>query len=70
MKKEQLEQATDTMLTIKDIQTHLHIGRDTAYSLVKLSTFPSIKIGRTYLIPLAEYRKWLSKSIGKEYYVR
>ena len=70
MTKEKLIQETDEMLTINDIRNHLGIGRDTAYSLVKLSTFPSIKIGRTYLIPLSEYKKWLTKSVGKEYYVR
>lgn len=67
--KEIIEQ-TDTMLTIQDIQKHLHIGRDSAYALVKLSNFPSIKIGRTYLVPLNEYKKWLTKSIGKEYHIR
>lgn len=66
----EITEQTDTMLTIKDIQKHLHIGRDSAYALVKLSNFPSIKIGRTYLVPLSEYKKWLSKSIGKEYHIR
>lgn len=68
--KEELIQKTDEMLTVADIQSHLKIGKDTAYELVKLSTFPSIKIGNKYRIPLSEYKKWLAKSIGKEYIVR
>lgn len=68
--KEELNQKTDEMLTVDDIKNHLKIGKDSAYELVKLSTFPSIKIGNKYRIPLSEYKKWLEKSVGKEYIIR
>ena len=70
MTKEELIKETDEMLTVDDIKNHLKIGRDSAYELVKLSVFPSIKIGNQYRIPLSEYKKWLSKSVGKEYILR
>ena len=68
--KQEVINELDAMLTVEDIQNHLHIGKNSAYALVKLSSFPSIKIGRTYLVPLSEYKKWLTKSIGKEYCIK
>ena len=50
----------DTMLTIEDIMKNLHIkSKTTAYKLLKLDTFPSIKIGKNYLVPESEYNKWV-----------
>ena len=57
------------IITIKDIMNHLHISKNTAYKLIKLNTFPKIKIGRTYAIPLNEYKKWIAKNIGKEIFI-
>lgn len=42
---------TDKLLSVSDIQEHLGIGRNKAYSLIKLKSFPKIKIGSTYHIP-------------------
>jgi hypothetical protein len=39
------------MLTVKDIQEHLHIGHNKVYALIRLKGFPKIKIGGTYFIP-------------------
>ena len=37
------------------------------YDIVKSSGFPSIKIGKRYLIPQSEFEKWLEKNLYKEY---
>lgn len=68
--KVELLNKIDIMLTVEDIQEHLCLGKDSAYALVKLTSFPSIKIGNQYRIPLSEYKKWLSESIGKEFIIR
>ena len=36
----------DKMLTIEDIMEHLHISNTTAYKLVEMNSFPSLRIGR------------------------
>ena len=38
------------MLTVKDIQKKLKIGRDRAYALMRSTAFPSIKIGARYYV--------------------
>ena len=41
----------EKMLTVNDIQEHLHICKNTAYKLLKIKSFPKIKIGKAYVIP-------------------
>jgi len=41
----------DKILSVTDIQEHLGIGRSKAYALIKLKSFPKIKIDNTYYIP-------------------
>lgn len=41
------------LLTVKDIQDLLHIGRSTAYSLLKSGEIKSMRIGSIYRIPKA-----------------
>ena len=55
----------DEMLTPTDIQKHLTIGRNKTYQLIKVSSFPNIKIGNTYMIPKEKYLKWISYIIRK-----
>ena len=49
------------ILTVKEIQGLLRIGRDKAYRLMKSSDFPSVKIGRTYFITAENFEIWLKK---------
>lgn len=39
------------VVTTKELQTMLRIGKDTAYALLKNKKIPSIRIGKKYLIP-------------------
>jgi len=51
------------VLTVKDLQGYLHIGRSKAYHLVKSGTIRHIRIGDTIRIPkvfLLEYLEQLS----------
>lgn len=54
---------SDKLLSVTDIQEHLGIGRDRTYSLIKLKSFPKIKIGNTYHIPEKQYLVWLETQI-------
>lgn len=47
------------MLDTKDLQKILKIGRSSAYNLMKSDCFPSIKIGRKYLISEETLKEWL-----------
>ena len=55
----------ERLLTIKDIQEHLQIGRNRVYQLIKIDSFPKIKIGNTYRIPKQKYLEWIQNNIGK-----
>lgn len=56
----------ETMLTIEDIMENLHIERRQALKLLKLDGFPSVKLGKKYLIPLQAYTKWVKSVINTE----
>ena len=55
----------EKLLTIKDVQEHLQLGRNRVYQLIKIDSFPKIKIGNTYRIPKREYLEWVHNNIGK-----
>ena len=50
------------MLEIKDLQKILKIGRNVAYNLMKMDSFPSIQIGRKYLVEEKALREWLDEN--------
>ena len=47
------------VVSAKELQTMLHIGRNTAYSLLKSGAVSSIRIGRKYIIPKASVEEFL-----------
>ena len=57
------------MLPPMDIMNHLKIGRNKTYNLIKLKSFPKIKIGITYRIPKDKYMKWVSDNIKNTIYL-
>ena len=60
----------ERLLTIKDIQEHLQIGRNRVYQLIKIDSFPKIKIGNTYRIPKQKYLEWIQNNIGKTVFLQ
>lgn len=56
----------ENILCTKDLMNYLGIGKDRAYALMHLKSFPSIKIGKTYIVTVAELENWLSNNKGKE----
>lgn len=49
------------MLTTKELQRNLKIGRDRAYALMRSKAFPSIKIGSRYYVTEEALDEWLRK---------
>lgn len=55
------------LLTVKDLQSQLGIGRDTAYALMHSRAFPSIQIGRRYYVTREALEQWLSQNTYKSF---
>ena len=57
------------MLTVKELQNKLNMGKNKTYKLVHTKGFPTIRIGKTILIPEDELQQWLSDNINSQIYV-
>lgn len=58
------------LLTVKELQSVLHIGRDKAYALMhSKGGFPSMKMNGTYYVSVTALEKWLKAYEGKEYII-
>ena len=55
------------LMTIKELQSYLGIGKDKAYALVKSKSFPSTKIGGRYYVIKPYFISWLERQRGKTY---
>ena len=55
------------LMTIKELQSYLGVGKDKAYALVKSKSFPSLKIGGRYYIIKTDFVVWLGKQLGRRY---
>ena len=53
------------LMTIKELQNYLGIGKDKAYALVKSKSFPALKVGGRYYIMKPEFVSWLERQRGK-----
>lgn len=49
------------VLTVKELVTVLHVGRDKAYALMHAKGFPSIKIGGRYYVTSSALERWLQQ---------
>ena len=55
------------MLTTKDLQNFLKVGRDKAYALMHADGFPSIRIGGRYYVSQEALVQWLRRYEGREF---
>lgn len=55
------------MLTAKDLQAKLKIGRDRAYALMRSKGFPSIKLGGRYYVSEEALERWIKEYEYKTY---
>lgn len=54
------------ILRAKDIHERLGIGINQARMLIKRKDFPSIKIGKRYIVPEEEFEEWIHKNVYKK----
>lgn len=50
-----------TVMTVADVQKELRIGKDKAYSLFKMKSFPSFRFDGRYLVMSQDFAEWLGK---------
>lgn len=53
------------LMTIKELQNYLGIGKDKAYKLAKSKSFPAVKIGGRYYVIKSNFIVWLGKEKGR-----
>ena len=49
------------LMSVKELQQYLHIGKDKAYELVKSEGFPSFRLRGRYYILKQEFARWVEK---------
>lgn len=50
-----------TVMTVADVQKELRIGKDKAYSLFKMKSFPSFRFDGRYLVTSEDFAEWLRR---------
>ena len=55
----------NNMLRVDDLRIRLGIGRNRAYQLLRSEGFPSIQIGRSYMVSEKNLQSWLDQHTGK-----
>ena len=49
------------ILTVEEVAKVLRIGRVKAYQMAQLTSFPSVKIGRSVRVPTKALFEWIDK---------
>lgn len=49
------------LMSVKEFREYLHISHEKAYQLVKMRSFPSIRIGNRYYVNKERLIQWLEK---------
>lgn len=55
------------MLDVNDIQKILKIGKEASYALMRNHAFPSVKIGKRYVVEKEAFKRWLKRQEGREF---
>lgn len=58
---------TERLLTYKDLQTILHVGKGRAYELLKSDCFPTIRINNRMYVNSRHLQQWLDTYKNKTY---
>ena len=57
-------------LGVKDLMDALNIGQGTAYALMRQKGFPSLRLGRKYVVERKKLREWLNAQSAHSAYKR
>ena len=55
-----------TTMSVQELAIQMGISLPKAYELAKSPGFPSVRIGKRILIPVASYREWLVITSNKQ----
>lgn len=53
----------ENLLTVKDVQDRLKLGKNNTYKLVNKKGFPKITIGKKILIPEEQFEKYIMNHV-------
>ena len=62
-------QSLQKLLTVKDVQSILNIGRTTAYQLMRSSGFPTLRINNRLFVSQEALEKWIKMYSGRQYLI-
>lgn len=48
-------------MTVAEMAAHLNLSKPSAYAVAKQEGFPALNIGKRIIIPVAEFKEWLSE---------
>lgn len=54
-----------TALTVAQVAAALHIGKNTAYDLIRTGQIPSLRIGRAIRVPEPALQEWITSNTQK-----
>ena len=54
------------VVSVEDIQTMLHVGRNTAYGLLQSGAISTVRVGKKYIIPKASVIAFLALKPGEK----
>ena len=57
--------AASVFYNAEDLMSILHVGRNTAYSLMNARDFPSIRIGKKLVVRKEAFEEWIRKKENK-----
>ena len=49
-------------MTVKEIGAILRIGTNSAYNLIHTKSFPVLRVGNSYRIPVEPFYRWLNQT--------
>ena len=52
-----MEKAT---MSVQEMALHMGISLSKAYALTREADFPSVRVGKRVLVPVSEFKAWLS----------
>ena len=59
----------DKLMTMKEVQTYLGLGRDRTYSLFRLRDFPAVRFNKTAVVYKSDLDVWLKNHRGMTVYL-
>ena len=62
MEKMRAPREVPEIVSVRELMVILHIGRNSAYALLKSGEIASLRVGKKYIIPLASVSEYLDRA--------